>query len=111
MTEEAVRLPREAPLPDEMQGRWVDIDEPEYEVLIEGGTIIGGGGEAVYEYKDVARKDGALMVDLGIHDQGITAQDSFSHAHVTHLVITPEREFFAYNVKFVLNLVRPEALV
>jgi hypothetical protein len=109
LSEGTVRLSREAPLPEEMQGRWVDIDEPECEVLIEGGTILGGGSEVSYDYKDVARKDGALTVDLGIHDQSDPAQDHFTRAHVTHLVITPEREFLAYNVKFVLNLVRPDS--
>jgi hypothetical protein len=33
------RLKREAPLPEAMQGRWVEADDPSSELVVEGGEI------------------------------------------------------------------------
>jgi hypothetical protein len=100
------RLKRDEPLPHEMQGRWIDADDPSASLVVEDGEITCFGQVVEYDYKDINLEDGALTVSLGINDK--TKEDTFQRANVTALVITPEGEFHAYNVKFASQFVRPE---
>jgi hypothetical protein len=99
------RQEREAPLPEEMQGRWVEADDPSSELLVEGGEITCFSRTVEYDYKDVVQEDEALTVSLGVDDEA--DDDAFQRANVTGLVITPEGELHAYNVKFAAQFVRP----
>ncbi|WP_416049504.1 hypothetical protein [Cupriavidus basilensis] len=101
------RLPREAPLPRQMQGRWVDAENPSSELVVIGGEITCYGAVVEYDYKDVAEEAGALSVSLGIDDE--SNFDSFQRANITGLVITPDGEFHAYNAKSGAHFVRPGA--
>jgi len=92
------RLGRDAPLPDEMQGRWADVEDPASVLIIEGGEVTCFGRAVDYDYKLVGRDDGALTVSLKIDDEA--GDDSFQRSNVTELVITPEGDLHAYNVKF-----------
>ena len=92
------RLGRDEPFPDEMQGRWVDVEEPTSELIVQGGEVICFGKAVAYDYKLIERVGGALTVSLKIDDE--TMEDTFERANITELVITPEGEFHAYNVKF-----------
>lgn len=92
------RFDRKSPLPAEMQGEWSDVEHPASRLIIQGGEIICFGETVVYDYKLVDTVDGALTVSLRIEDQ--TAEDAFQRANITELVVTPEGDFHAYNVKF-----------
>ncbi|WP_104663048.1 hypothetical protein [Ensifer adhaerens] len=92
------RLDRDAPLPAEMQGRWVDVQDSTSKLIVRGGEIICFGEAVSYDYKLVHTEDGALTVSLKINDQA--AEDAFQRANITELVITPEGDFHAYNAKF-----------
>ncbi|HEX4739172.1 MAG TPA: hypothetical protein VH331_16600 [Allosphingosinicella sp.] len=98
------RMDRAAPLPEEMQGRWVIIDEPSAELVIEGGEVTCFGQRIDYDHKEVVRQDGALTVSLRIDDA--TNEDTFRRANITDLVITPEGDFLAYNVRFASQFIR-----
>lgn len=98
------RLGRDAPLPAEMQGHWVDADEPASELIVAGGEITCFGQVVDYDYKEIDEIDGALTVSLKINDEA--EEDTFQRANVTELVVTPEGEFHAYNVKFASQFVR-----
>ena len=98
------RLGREAALPREMQGRWVDADDASSELIVNGGEITCFGRLVEYDYKEVVEKDGALTVSLGVDDEA--NEDAFQRANITGLVITPEGEFHAYNVKFATRFVK-----
>lgn len=104
VTTDVKRLDREAPLPAEMQGRWVDVDDAATELFVSGGEVTCFGQLVHYDYKEIVRIDGALTVDLKVSDP--SRKDSFERANVTGLVITPEGEFHAYNVKFGSQFVR-----
>jgi hypothetical protein len=97
---------REVPLPDAMQGKWVDSDDLSSELIISGSDIVCFGQAVAYDYKVINYVDGALTVSLKINDA--TEDDSFQRANITELVITPEGEFHAYNVKFASLWVRPD---
>lgn len=43
------RIPRAAPLPAEMQGRWVYEEEPASELIIDGGEVTCFGARVDYE--------------------------------------------------------------
>ena len=101
------RAGRDAPLPGEMQGRWVDVDDPASELIVSGGEISYSGAVVEYDYKLVAREHGALTVSLKINDEA--GEDTFQRASITELVVTPDGEFHAYNVKFASQFVRPDA--
>lgn len=101
------RLRRDAPLPSEMQGRWIGADDPSSELVIRGGEISCYGHLVEYDFKDVVEKAGAIVVDLGVDDPA--NEDSFQRTNITGLVITPEREFLVYNVKFGDSFVRAGA--
>jgi hypothetical protein len=100
-------LGREAALPLEMQGRWVDADEPSSELMVDGGEITCFGRTVEYDYKEIVKKDGALTVDLRINDEA--NEDTFQRANITGLAITPEGDFLAYNVQFGCCFVRPNS--
>ena len=100
------RLERHEPLPNEMQGRWRDIEDASSELIIHGGEIICFGESVTYEYKLVERIDGALTVSLKIMDD--SNEDAFQRANITELVITPEGDFCAYNVRFAVQFERAE---
>jgi hypothetical protein len=89
---------RNAPLPVEMQGRWTDLDDPTSELIVEGGDVTCFGRQVAYDYKLVGREDGALTVSLKVNDE--TREDAFQRENITELVITPEGDFHAYNLKF-----------
>ncbi len=98
------RLRREAPLPREMQGRWVEANDPSSELIVDDGEITCFGRRVEYDYKEIVDQDGALTVSLGIDDEA--NEDTFQRANVTGLVITPEGDLHAYNVKFAAQFVR-----
>lgn len=98
------RLGRAAPLPDAMQGRWIDVDDPKSELVIAGGEVACFGHAVDYDYKEVAEMAGALSVSLKVIDEA--REDAFERANITELVITPDGEFHAYNVKFATQFVR-----
>ncbi len=98
------RLERSSPLPREMQGRWVDADDPTSELLIEGGEISCFGKVVEYDFRFQGNEDGAMIVSLKIDDDA--GEDEFQRSNVTELVITPEGDFHAYNVKFSTRFIR-----
>ncbi|MES0206742.1 hypothetical protein [Mesorhizobium sp. LNHC209A00] len=63
------RLERDAPLPVEMQGRWIDVEDSTSALIVQGGEIICFGEVVSYDYKLVDTDDGALTVSLKINDQ------------------------------------------
>lgn len=81
-----------------MQGRWADVDEPSSELIVQGGEVICFGQSVIYDYKLIETVDGALTVSLKIDDEA--GDDTFQRSNITELVITPEGDFHAYNVKF-----------
>jgi hypothetical protein len=99
------RLGREAPLPDEMQGQWVDSEDPSFVVEISGGEVTYGRVLSEYDYKVVAHQDGALHVEFGVDDEA--REDDFARGSVNGLVMLPDGEFHMWNVKFACQLVRP----
>lgn len=98
-------LERAEPLPETMQGRWIGIDALSSELVVKGGEIVCFGHPVEYDYKEVEEADGALTVTLKIRDAA--QEDAFQRANVTGLVITPEGELHAYNVRFASQFVRP----
>ena len=96
---------REAPLPDEMQGRWVDSDDPSYVVDIRGGEVTYGGGPSEYDWKKITHEGGALVVEFGVDDDA--DEDAFARQSVNGLAMTPDGELHMWNVKFACQLVRP----
>ncbi|MEP9389485.1 hypothetical protein [Mesorhizobium sp. KR9-304] len=97
------RLDRNAPLPDEMQGRWVEVDNGSI-LIIDGGEITCFGQVVEYDYKEISEVAGGLTVTLGVDDKA--QEDTFQRANITGLVISPEGDFLAYNVKFGCEFVR-----
>jgi hypothetical protein len=98
------RLGREAALPREMQGRWVDADDASSELIVNGGEITCFGRPVEYDHKEIVEEDGALTISLRGDDEA--SEDAFQRANITGLVITPEGELHAYNVKFAARFVR-----
>lgn len=101
------RTGRETPLPNEMQGRWTDVEDESSELIVEGGEITCFGQRVEYDYKLIDEDDGALTVSLRVDDE--STEDEFQRANITELVITPEGEFHAYNVKFASQFCRAVA--
>jgi hypothetical protein len=97
------RLDRTASLPEEMQGRWVEVADGSI-LIVDGGEITCFGRAVEYDYKEISEIDGALTVTLGINDEA--QEDAFQRANITGLVISPEGDFLAYNVKFGCEFVR-----
>lgn len=101
------RLERDAPLPDEMQGRWRDVEDLTSKLIIDGGQVTCFGQTVAYDYKLIVSDDDALTVSLKILDEA--SQDAFQRTNITELVITPEGDLHAYNVKFASQFERDEA--
>jgi hypothetical protein len=99
------RLGREAPLPDEMQGRWVDSEDPSFVVVIDGGEVTYRQTRSEYDYKEIAHQDGALCVFFGVDDEA--KEDDFARGSVNGLAMTPDGELHMWNMKFACQLVRP----
>ena len=89
-----------------MQGRWVDADNQSSELIVSGGEITCFGQSVDYDYKLIGEEDGALTVSLKTNDE--TNEDAFQRSNVTELVVTPDGEFHAYNVKFASQFVRAD---
>jgi len=98
------QLGRDVPLPAEMQGRWIDADDQSAELVVSGGEICCLGQIVEYDYKLVGEDDGALTVSLKIEDEA--DEDTFQRSNITELVVTPEGELHAYNLKFSSQFVR-----
>lgn len=92
------RLKRDVPLPTEMQGSWVDVDDPSTELVVSGGEVAYSGQTVEYDYKLVGQVDGAVTVSLKVNDEA--KDDTFQRSNITELVITPDGELHAYNLKF-----------
>jgi hypothetical protein len=88
-----------------MQGRWIDAGDPTAELIVRGGEVFCFGQRVEYDYKLVGEDDGALTVSLKIDDQA--NEDTFQRSNISELVVTPEGEFHAYNVKFASQFIRP----
>lgn len=101
------RLGPEAPLPSEMQGRWADVEDPSSELIVKGGEIICFGQAVLYDYKVIDSDEGALTVSLKVDDDA--REDTFQRSNITDLVITPDGDFHAYNVKFASQFERAGA--
>ncbi len=100
------RRGRDEPLPDVMQGRWVSLDQPAAELIVIGSDITCFGARVEYDiHEDLVHEDGATTVSL--RPAADVDENAFQRANVTELVVTPEGEFHAYNVKFSSRFVRP----
>ena len=99
-------LERDAPLPAEMQGRWLDAEDASFELVISGGEVRCFGQTVEYDYKLIKEIDGAISVSLKINNEA--DEDTFQRSNITGLVVTPEGEFHAYNVKFACQFVRAD---
>ena len=97
---------RDEPLPNEMQGKWIDAADSASELIIDGSEITCFGKAVPYDSKEISIEDGVITVSLLVDDPA--NEDAFQRANVTGLVITAEGDFHAYNVKFASQYVRPE---
>lgn len=100
------RRERGAPLPDVVQGRWVSLDEPTAELIVSGGDVTCFGAKIEYGFREEREEDGAITVSL--RPAVNLSEDAFQRANITELVVTPEGELHAYNVKFSSRFVRPK---
>ncbi|MDG2512769.1 hypothetical protein P7B04_08685 [Sphingobium yanoikuyae] len=98
------RTGRDVALPMEMQGLWIDADDPTVELSVDGGEVACFGRIVSYDYKLVATDDDVVTVSLKVDDE--EREDDFQRANVTELVITPEGEMHAYNVRFASQFIR-----
>ncbi|MDU8927281.1 hypothetical protein RXV86_07785 [Alisedimentitalea sp. MJ-SS2] len=89
---------RREPLPIEMQGLWVEVEDSGSELIVDGGEITCFGATVEYDYKIMGKKDGPVVVSLKINDE--IKEDEFQKANITELVITPDGEFHVYNLSF-----------
>ena len=92
------QLGRDEPLPRAMQGRWIDVEDTSCELIIDGGEVICFGQPVRYDYKLIGSEHGALTVSLKVYDEAL--EDTFQRSNITELVVTPDGDFHAYNVKF-----------
>ena len=69
-------LERDTPLPEAMQGRWLDPEDPTTVLIIDGAEITCFGKSVAYDYKEVEEDEGALTVTLKIDDE--SREDTFS---------------------------------
>ena len=98
------RVGREAPLPSEMQGRWIDADDPSSVLVVNGGEVTCFGQAVGYDYKLIDEDEGAVTVSLKVNNEA--DEDTFQRSNITELVVTPDGEFHAYNVRFASQFVR-----
>ena len=101
------RLGRNAPLPNEMQGHWIDVMDQSSELAINGGEVSCFGKSVEYDYKLIGTDDGALAVSLKIENEA--NEDAFQRPNITELAITPEGELHAYNTQFASQFLRATA--
>jgi hypothetical protein len=99
------RLGRKDPLPSQMQGRWMGVDDPRSELIVDGGEITCFGAVVNYDHKVIVEEDRALTVGLGVDDD--SRLDDFQRENITGLVMTSDGRFLVYNVRFGLEFVRP----
>jgi len=83
------------------------LDEPTAELIVSGGDITCFGARVEYGFREELHEGGALTVSLRPAEDA--SEDTFQRANITGVVITPEGEFHAYNVKFASRFVRPTA--
>ncbi|WP_205910426.1 hypothetical protein [Rhizobium sp. FKL33] len=93
-------------LPAEMQGSWIGVDDDSYTVSIQGSRIEVMGTSVVYDSWRLIREDGAMTVELHVNNPA--EEDDFQRRNITGLVISPEGEFFVYNVKYSMALRRQD---
>jgi hypothetical protein len=93
---------RQTPFPAAIQGSWVDRDDPSATLIIEGAEITCFGASIAYDFKEISEVEDALTFELRVSDP--SREDDFQRANITGLVISPEGEFFAYNIRFSLHL-------
>ncbi len=98
------QLGRDVRIPVAMQGRWIDAEDSSIELVVEGGEVTCFGQRVEYDYKLVEEEDGALTVSLMVDNAA--DEESFQRSNITGLVLTPEGEFHAYNVKFASQFIR-----
>nr|WP_237452301.1 hypothetical protein [Qipengyuania algicida] len=87
-----------------MQGHWVDVDDPSTGLVVSGGEVTYSGQGVDYDYKLIGQADGAVTVSLKVNDE--SKDDTFQRSNITELVITPDGELHAYNVKFASQFAR-----
>lgn len=97
---------RSAPLPEAMQGRWVDLDDPAGDLHIDGGEVRYRGRSVEYDFKIIGEDDGALTVDLKVNDPA--REDDFQRENLTGLVVDPEGNFHGFNTRFASEFARAE---
>ena len=97
---------RSAPLPEAMQGRWVDLDDPAGDLHIDGGEVRYRGRAVEYDFKIIGEDDGALTVDLKVNDPA--RDDDFQRENLTGLVVDPEGNFHGFNTRFASEFARAE---
>ncbi|WP_242128779.1 hypothetical protein, partial [Sphingobium sp. Sx8-8] len=100
------RQNRDVALPEQMQGRWTEIDDGVSVLVVTGGEVICFGQAIAYDYKLVGDDDGALTVSLKIEDKA--REDDFQRSNLTELVISPEGEFHAYNTQFAIQFIKAD---
>ena len=96
-----------AALPQPMQGAWIDAEDQKVELLVAGGQVICFGKAVAYDFFEVEEEDSTITVTLCIEDED--REDSFQRENITGLVLTPEGEFHAYNVKFAMRMARKQS--
>ena len=74
-------------------------------MIIQGGEIVCFGMVVNYEYKEVPENSGCLSVSL--RTKNMHGEDTFQRANITNILIDPEGNLHAYNVKFSSRFVRP----
>lgn len=95
---------RHVALPSEMQGRWVDVDEPAGEIVISGGEINYHGRAVDYDFKEIDEIEGTLTVNFSVADP--RREDAFQRENIAGLALTSGGELHAWNVKFAATFVR-----
>lgn len=99
------RFGRDEPLPSQMQGRWISVDDPHSELIVVGGEITCFGTVVNYDRKVIAEEHGALIISLGVDDE--SRLDEFQRENITGLVMNSDGHLLAYNVRFGLEFSRP----
>ncbi len=102
------RFTRNDPLPDGMQGDWVDAEDEDSPLTVSGGEVQYQGKQIAYDFYEVSEEDGALTVQFGVSDPA--RQDEFDRENLTGLVIDPDGELLGYNTRFGCQFVRKEAV-
>ena len=91
-------------LPEAMQGSWIDPDDDEGTLDIDGAYVAYRGSNIAYDRITVEERDGALCVDFHVDDSD--REDSFSRENLTGLVIDPEGDLHGFNTRFATSFVR-----